>query len=126
MGLYFGAGDGRCPSSSKTVYAYYTRKQLAQMQQLMAAQDAAKAWAISKAAEKLAPVVASAIKQAGLTIGVNIATDSIISVFTSNSKTLANILMANSGSGFTLKLSLGCINKGLNGHYWAIRSLAKV
>jgi len=122
MGLYFGAGDGRCPSSSKTVYAYYTRKQLVQMQQLMAAQDAAKAWAISKAAEKLAPVVASAIKQAG----VNIATDSIISVFTSNSKTLANILMANSGSGFTLKLSLGCINKGLNGHYWAIRSLSKV
>jgi len=125
MGLYFGAGDGRCPSSSKTVYAYYTRDQLVAMQKLMAAQDAAKAWAISKAAEKLAPVVASAIKQIGLNIGVNIATDSIISVFTSNSTTLANILMTNSGSGFTLKLSLGCIDKGLNGHYWAIRSIAK-
>jgi len=125
MGLYFGAGDGRCPSSSKTVYAYYTREQLVAMQKLMAAQDAAKAWTISKAAEKLAPVVASAIKQIGLNIGVNIATDSIISVFTRNSTTLANILMANSGSGFTLKLSLGCINKGLNGHYWAIRSIAK-
>lgn len=124
MGIYFGSGEGRCPTISKTVYASYTRDELNKMLELMQPQDAHEAWAIATAAGICAPTAVTGILTAGLAITLSTARDALIERFTSESSVLEKILQKNSGETFRLKLSLGCINKGLNGHYWAMRSLA--
>lgn len=123
MAYFFSAGQGHCPTTYKTVVAYYSRNDLNRLRDLIAGHETYNDLLIATIGGVLGPSFAGALANLGLSATSAVGGYAISSYLSRRTSMIDNITMNNSGSGFNIRFKLSCINKGLNGHYWSINSM---
>lgn len=125
MAMYFGSGEGRCPSSSTSVKHTFKRAELEEMARLYVGHDiitsALEDYLLGLCVGPLAKAIKA--KEFFVDLGLSVLSDVVGNFMAAKAEDIIKLLVENSKkTSYTLTLKLRCVNKGQNGHYWTIYS----